>query len=73
MVQLGKLNPDQILTEVIQSILDIINLATRVKKMICPVRSTVDIFAMPMSYVFNLEERVFFFIVHIPHLSVQNR
>ena len=49
MAQLGKLNPDQITTETLSSILEFVKLATRTRKLVCSVQSTGDIFAMPMS------------------------
>ena len=66
MAQLGRLNPDQISTEALSGILDFVRLATHERKLVSPVQVTGDIFAMPMSYVYNRADKVFYFIVHIP-------
>ena len=65
MAQLGKLNPDQITTEALASILKFVRIAAHTRKLVCWVQSAGDIFAMPMSYVYNCADKVFYFIVHI--------
>ena len=65
MAQLGKLNPDQITTEALASILKFVKIATRTRNLVCPVQSTGNIFAISMSYVYNRADKVFYFIVHI--------
>ena len=55
MAQLGKLNPDQITTEALSSILEFVKLATGTRT----VQATGDIFAMPMSYIYNRAAKVF--------------
>ena len=63
--QLGKLNPNQITTKALASILKFVKIATRTRNLVCLVQCTCDIFAMPMSYVYNRADQVFYFIVHI--------
>ena len=41
-------------------------IATLTRNLVCPVQSTGEIFAMPISYVYNRADKVFYFIVHIP-------
>ena len=64
--QIGKINPDQISQEALENVLEFLDLVTKAKGMVTPVKSTADIFTMPMSYVFNKEQETFYFIVHIP-------
>ena len=45
-----KINPNQISQEALENV----------------VKTTADIFSMPMSYVFNKVQQTFYFIVHIP-------
>ena len=52
LAQLGKLNPNQVTTESIQSIIDFINLGTSSLKMVSPVHFDGNLITMPMSYVF---------------------
>ena len=66
MAKLGRLNPDQISTEALSGILDLVRMATQAQKLVSPVQVTGDIFAMPMSYIYNRADKVFYFIVHIP-------
>ena len=41
-------------------------MVTEVKGMVTPVKTTANIFAMPMLYVFNKAKETFYFMVHIP-------
>ena len=66
LAQLGKINPDQISQEALENVLEFLDLVTETKGMVTPVKSTADIFTMPMSYVFNKARETFYFIVHIP-------
>ena len=59
MAQLGKHNPDQITTEALASILELVRIATHTRKLVCPVQSAGNIFAMPMSYIYNRADIVF--------------
>ena len=65
LAQLGKLNPIQVMTESLQSIIHFVKAATLGLKMVLPVHTTADIFAVPLTYVFNREEQMLYFIVHI--------
>ena len=65
MAQLGKLNPNQITTEALTSILEFVRITTHTQKLVCPVQSASNIYAMPMSYVYNRADKVFYFIMHI--------
>ena len=49
LAQLGRLNPDQITTEALASIVEFVNIVTKTRQLITPVHSAGDIFAMPMS------------------------
>ena len=66
MALLGKLNPDQIsyekLTEMAQFVWDM----EKEKGLQSPVKIPADLFSMPLSYLYNLEEERLEFIFHIP-------
>ena len=66
LAQIGKINPDQISQEALENALEFLDLVTEVKGMVTPVKSTADIFTMPMSYVFNKAQETFYFLIHIP-------
>ena len=53
LAQIRKINPDQISQEASENVLEFLELVTEAKGMVTPVKSTADIFTMPMSYVFN--------------------
>jgi hypothetical protein len=71
LAQLGKINPDQISVEALKDIVDFVQLATNARGMVSPVHVASDIFAMPMSYVYNEKEKIFYFIVHIPFVRAE--
>lgn len=66
LAQIGKINPDQISQEALENVVDFLDLVTKTKDMVTPVKTPTDLSSMPMSYVFNKEQETFFFIIHIP-------
>lgn len=66
MAQLGKLNPDQISLATLNDIVQFIQTTEEEFKLTSPVKKAADIFTMPLSYLYNLEEERLEFIIHVP-------
>ena len=66
MAQLGKLNPDQISLATLNDIVQFIQTTEEEFKLTSPVKKAADIFTMPHSYLYNLEEERLEFIIHVP-------
>jgi len=66
LAQLGKLNPDQIGYEQLLSITEYIWDLEQEKALKSPIGKMADLFSMPLSYLYNLEQERLEFIIHIP-------
>ena len=66
MAQIGKINPDQISQEALENVVEFLQMVTKIKDLVTPVKVPANLFTMSMSYVFNKEQETFFFIIHIP-------
>lgn len=64
--QLGKLNPDQVPMETVHEIWDFIRGVEKERGLISPVERASDLFAMPISYMYNLDEKHLEFFIHVP-------
>ena len=64
--QTGKINPDQISQEALENVLEFLDLVTEAKGRVTPVKSTADIFTMPM-FVLCLQQGSGDLLLHRPH------
>ena len=68
LAQIGKINPDQISQEALENVLEFLDLVTKAKGM---VKSTADIFTMPMSP--RLQQGSRDVLLHRPHSTRATR
>jgi len=66
MAHLGKLNPDQISLTQLNEMLAFIREMEESHQLESPVHSVADLFTMPLSYMYNLQETQLEFIIHVP-------
>ena len=66
LAQLGELNPDQIGYEQLLKITEYIWDLEEEKDLKSPIGKMADLFSMPLSYLYNLEQERLEFIIHIP-------
>jgi len=66
MALLGKLNPDQISYQQLAGIADFIYALEDEHNLESPLQQPADLFSMPLTYLYNLEEQRLEFIIHVP-------
>ena len=62
MAKMGKINCKQTSQEALENVVEFLEMVKEIKDMVTPVKTPVDLFTMPMSYVLYKAQETFFFM-----------